>query len=118
VNSGDINISRTSKSRDRQLGEKFKTLAPKNCRLGPILLLSAISCERHAKISGGRRKRVQFSELQKVSDLDLYLGAGQGHISMPNTYWTTSMPDHVIVHSSSTEIRPFEIRVISTFREV
>jgi len=31
---GDINISPTWKSRDCQLGEKFRNLAPKSCRLG------------------------------------------------------------------------------------
>ena len=65
---------------------------------------------------GGRYRKVQFSELQKVSDLDLW--SGQGHISVRNTYRTTSVPDHVTVVSNSTEIWPFEIRVISTFHEV
>ena len=63
------------------------------------------------------QRTVQFSEPQNAIDLDLDLGSGQGHISMCNTYRTTSMPDHVTVASSSTEIWPFEIRVISTFRE-
>jgi len=61
---------------------------------------------------------VQFAEIDKVSDLDLDLGSGQGHISMRNTYRTTSVSDHVAVASSSTEIWPFEIHVMSTFREV
>ena len=63
---------------------------------------------------------MQFWELQKVSDLDLDLGSGKGHISMRNTYMTTSVPDHARVASSNTDrpIWPFEIRVISTFREV
>jgi len=43
----------------------------------------------------GRRRKVQFSEIQKVSDLDLDLRSGQGHISMPNTYRTTSVADYV-----------------------
>jgi len=29
---------------------------------------------------------VQFAEIEKVSDLDVDLGSGQGHISMHNTY--------------------------------
>jgi len=53
----------------------------------------------------------------RVSDLHLDLGSGQGHISMCNTYRTTSMPDHATVASSSMEIWPFEIRVISKFRK-
>jgi len=56
-----------------------------------------------------------MAKIEKVSHLDLDLGSGQGHISMRNTYRTTSMPDHVTLASSSTEIWPFEIRVISTF---
>jgi len=35
-----------------------------------------------------------------------------------NTYRTTSVPDHLTIACSSTEIWPFEISVISTFREV
>jgi len=67
---------------------------------------------------------VQFAEIEKVSvldlDLDFDLGSGQGHISMRNTYRTTgtTVPDHVTVASSSTEIWPFESRVMSTFCEV
>ena len=56
---------------------------------------------------------MQFAENEKVSDLDLL--SAQGRISMHKTYRTTSVPDHVTVASSSTEIWPFEIRVISTF---
>jgi len=62
-------------------------------------------------------RTVQFSEPQNAIDLDLDLGSRQGHISICNTYRTTSMPDHVTVASSNTEIWPFEICVISTFRE-
>jgi len=47
---------------------------------------------------------VQFSEVQKVSDLDIDPRSGQGHISMPTTYRTTSVPDHVTVASGITEI--------------
>ena len=49
--------------------------------------------------------------------LDLDLQSGQGHISMCNTYRTTSMPDRVTVASNSTVIWPFEVCIISTFRE-
>jgi len=57
---------------------------------------------------------LQLLELQKLRDLDLHLGSGQGHTSMHNTCRTTKLPDHVTVFSSSTEIRPFEFREIST----
>ena len=60
---------------------------------------------------------MQFSELQ-VTDLDLDLRSGEGHISMRNTYRTTSVPEHVTIASSSMEIWLFEIRIILTFREV
>ena len=59
---------------------------------------------------------MQFSELQKVSDLDL--GSGQGHINMRSTYRTTGMPKRVTAASRSTEIWPFDIRVMSTFSQV
>jgi len=61
---------------------------------------------------------VQYSEIQKLSDLDLDLESGLGHISMHNTYRTTILPDHVTVVSSSTDIWPFEVCVTSSFREV
>ena len=53
-----------------------------------------------------------------VCDLDPDLVSDQGHISMHNTYRTTSIPDHVTLASSNTVIWPFENAVISTFREV
>jgi len=64
----------------------------------------------------GRRRKAQFSELQKVSDLDC--GSDQGHIHMRNMCMTTRVPDHVTVASSSTKIWPFDIRVISTFHKL
>ena len=36
------------------------------------------------------------------------LGSGQDHISMHNTYSTTSVPDHATLASSNREIRLFE----------
>jgi len=67
---------------------------------------------------GGKRRKVQFSELQEVNDLDLDRGLGQGHTSMRITYRTTSMPDHVTAASSSTEIWPFELRDIDIPRSL
>jgi len=61
---------------------------------------------------------LQFLELQKPLDLNLDLGLGQGHISMHNTHRTTSTPNRVTLLSSNMEIWPFEVRVISTLREV
>jgi len=62
----------------------------------------------------------QFSELQKPRDLDFDFRSSQGHMSMYNTYRTISLPDHVTVASSNTEIGlwSFEVPVVSTFREV
>ena len=56
--------------------------------------------------------------MQKVSDLDLDLGLGQGHISMHNICSTTSVPDHVTAALRGTEIWSCEFREISTFRDV
>ena len=52
----------------------------------------------------------QLSEVQMVLDL----GSGQGHISMPDTCSTISVPNHLTVASRSTEIWPFEFREIWT----
>jgi len=54
---------------------------------------------------------VQFSELQKLSDLDL----GSRQVT---SACTISVPDHVTVASSNTDIWPFEVRVLSTFGKV
>jgi len=58
---------------------------------------------------GGTRRKVQFSELQMVSDLDLDLGMDQV---------ASVSPMHIGLPAGSTEIWPLEIRVISTLREV
>jgi len=47
--------------------------------------------------------------------LTLTFGSGQGHVSMHNTYRATSIPDHVTLASSNSEIWPFESPVTSTF---
>jgi len=60
----------------------------------------------------------QFSEVQKLRDLELDPGSGQGHMSVHSTCRTTSLPNHVTVASRSTEISPFEFREILTFGEV
>ena len=74
-------------------------MAPKSCRPGPILLMSTISFELHAKVAEEIDLEMcsygQFSEVQKPRDFDH--GSGQGHISMHNTCSTTSMPNHVTV---------------------
>jgi len=65
---------------------------------------------------GDRCRKLQFSEIQKPHDLDL--DSGQGHINVHNTCSTTSTPSCLTLSSSNTEIWPFEVCVISTFREV
>jgi len=50
-------------------------------------------------------------------ELSLDLGSSQGHISMHNTYRTTSIPNHASLALSNSEIWPFdESPVISIFR--
>jgi len=127
----DINILRTLMSCDHQLGEKFRNLAPKSCRLGAILLYSTISFELHAEMAEIYVEKCNFHNFRnsetltwskvkvkvKVTEVS-DLGSGQGHTSMCNTYRTTSLPDHVTLSSSRPEICPFEIREILTFRKV
>jgi len=95
-------------------------MAPKSCRPGPILLMSTISFELHAKVAEEIDLEMcsygQFSEVQMVRDLDL--GSGQGHVNIYSTCRTTCTPNHVTVASSITEIWPFEFRQISTLDEV
>jgi len=37
----------------------------------------------------------QFTEVQMLSDLDLDIGSGQGHINIQDTCRTTSLSNHV-----------------------
>jgi len=95
---------------------------PRSCRPGPILSISTISFELHAKVAEEIYLEMyiygQLSEVQMVRDLDLDLGSGQGHTNIHSTCRTTCMPNHVTVALCSTEIWPFECREISTFGEV
>ena len=61
---------------------------------------------------------VQLSEVQMLSDLDLDLGSGQGHVNIHNMYGTTCMLNDVTVMSRTTEIWPFEFRQILILDEV
>jgi len=125
-NSCNIDIPQTLKSCNNFFTRKFENRAPTTCRLCPILSWSTISFQLHSSGGGDRYRIVQFSaifgnsqqflEIHKLSDLDL--GLSQHHISMHNTCRTTNMLNHVTVALSNTEIWPFEICVISTFREV
>jgi len=60
----------------------------------------------------------QLSEVQMLIDLHLDFGSGQSHINVHNSSRTISLPNHVTVASSTTEIWSFEFREISTFGEV
>jgi len=98
----------------------FENGAPTGCRPGPILSMSTVSFELHAKVAEEIDLETcsygQLSEVQMVRDLDL--GSGQGHINIHSTCRTTSTPKHVTVASRSAEIRPFEFHEISTIGEV
>jgi len=60
----------------------------------------------------------QLSEVQMIRNLDLDPGSGQGHVNIHSTCRATCLPNHMTVALRSTEIWPFEFRVISTFGEV
>jgi len=53
-----------------------------------------------------------------LSDLDLNLGSGQGHVNIHSTCRTTCMLNHVAVVSRITEIWPFEFHQILILDEV
>jgi len=101
---------------------KFENRAPESCRPGPILSLSTVSFELHAKMAEEIDVEMcsygQLSEVQMLGDLDLDLGSDQGHINIHSTCRTTCMPNHVTVTSRITKTWPFEFREISTFGKV
>jgi len=125
---GVINKTRHAQSRGSHI-RILKYPVTKLCPFWPVrLIIGKIGITRftrypksralHQNGGGDRCRKVQFAEIEKISDLDLDLGSVQGHINMCNTYRTASMPDHVTVASSSKEIWPFEIRVILAFHEL
>jgi len=118
----NIDIQWSLNSHHSFLKRTFENRSPASCRLGPTLSQTTISFELHAKMAEEidleKCNFLQFSEIQNPRDLDLDLGSGQSHISMHNACRPTNMSDRVTVASDSTEIWPFEIRVISTFSEV
>jgi len=108
--------------RDSFLKRKFKNWVLISCRLGPIPSWSTITFQLYAKMAEETDLEKcnfwQFSKLQKPRVFDLDFGSGQGHISIHNTCRTTSIHKRVALSSSNAEIWPFEIHVMSTFREV
>ena len=74
-------------------------------RPSPILSISTVSFEFHAKVADEIYVEMyiygQLSEVQMVRDLDLDLGSGQGHINIRSICRTTSVPNHVTVASPS-----------------
>jgi len=101
---------------------KFENRTTTGYRSGPILSTSSISFELHSKVAEDIDLETcsygQLSEVQMVRDLDLDPGSGQGHVNIHSTCRATRMPNHVTVALHSTEIRPFEFRVMSTFGKV
>jgi len=99
---------------------KFENQALTSCRPGPILSLSTVSFELHAKMAEKIGVEMcsygQLSEVKMFGDLDL--GSDQGHINIHSMCRTTCMPNHVTVASRITETWPFEFRKILTFGKV
>jgi len=103
--------------------KKFENRTPTSCRSGPILSMSTISFELHAKVADGIDLETcshgHLLEVQMVRDLDLDLGSGKGHGNIhSSTCRTTCTLNHVTVALRTTEIQPFEFREILTFGEV
>jgi len=117
-----MDIWRSLNCRDSFPRRKFKNRAQTSCRPGPILSLTNISLELHAKLAEEIDLEMcsygHMLKVQMLRELDLDLGSSQGHISMHSTCSTTSMRNHLTVASRTTEIWPFEFREITTFHEV
>jgi len=83
---------------------------------GPILSVTNISFELHAKVAEEMCSYGQLSQVQMLRDLDL--GSGQGHTNIHCACSTTSVPNRVTVAPRTREIWPFEFCEIWTFGEV
>jgi len=116
----NIEISWSLNSVDTFPRSKFEKWTPRSCRSGPILSISTVSFELHAKVAQEIYVEMyiygQLSEVEMVRDLDL--GSGQGHGNIQSRCRTTRRPNHVTVALRSTEIWPFECRQLSTLDEV
>ena len=93
---------------------KFENWPPRSYRPGPILSISTVSFELHAKVAEEIDLEMcsygQLSEVQMLRDLDVDLGSGQGHVSIHSMCTTTCVLNDVTVASRTTEIWPFEFR--------
>ena len=122
--SWNIDIPWSLNSSDTFPRRKLENWHPRSCRPGPILSISTVSFELHAKVAEEICVEMyiygQLSDVQMVRDLDLDLGSGQGHINIHSTCRTTCRPNHVTVALCNTEIGlwPFECRQISILDEV
>ena len=85
--SSHIDILRSLNSRDSFPRSKVENQAQTSCSPGPILSISTVSIELHAKVAEEMYMEMyiygQLSEVQIVRDLDL--GSGQGHINIHST---------------------------------
>jgi len=95
----NIHILRSLKSHDSLLRWKFKNWAPTSCRVGPYYQNrpSVLSARQNGK--GDKHRKVQFSELQKLNDLDLDLGSGQSHTGV-HIQSSRGLPTHQIISKS------------------
>jgi len=80
--SWNIDIPRSLNFRDSYPRRKCENRAPISCRPDPMLLSATISFELHSKMAEKIDLEIcsygQYSKVQKLRDLDLYLGSGQG----------------------------------------
>ena len=118
--SWNIDIPWSLNSSDTFPRRKFENLPPRSCRPRPILSISTVSFELHAKVAEEIYVEMyiygQLSEVQMVRDLDL--GSSEGHVNIYSICRTTRMPNRVTVASRTTEIWPFEFRQISTLDKI
>ena len=87
--SWNIDILWSLNSVDTFPRKKFENWPPRSHTSGPILSISTVSFELHAKVSEEIYVEMyiygQLSEVQMVRNLDLDLGSGQGHINIHST---------------------------------
>ena len=104
-------------SHDSFLKRKFENAALTSCRLGPVLSCSTTAFELHAEMA--EEIDLEKSDFWNFrSPVTLTLTLDRSKVTSACTCTATNVPDHVTVATRNTEIWPFEIRVISTFRKV
>jgi len=104
--SWNIDIPRSLNSRDSFPRRKFENRVPASCRPGTILSPTNHQFWAPRQNGGGDRPRkVQFSQLRRLCDLDLDLRSGRGHTGAHIRSRSTHTPNEIEIRKTFVDLR-------------